>query len=257
MSLKHYLRMAYKEARLTSEADLSTVQHLDGILQSDHENLVLVYGGSFNPPHRGHLDVLLSGLRPEVAAIAIVILPSEDYHLRHKVANSHPDFFLQQKRRVDILSAISSILKDKLAFSHLIGPDKLSLRDPLAIFPYELPRLLVTNKARHVAAQFLPGGKPVIWDGFGDRSRCSPDYGNEYEGRESGQAEIVLWTCTGVGDSIPVKRGYYLQFTKAVSADIKSTDLRGALIQSHLLDEASLDKLSAKDLLVILAPILM
>jgi hypothetical protein len=209
MSLKHYMRMAYKEARLTSEADLSTVQHLDGTLQSDHENLVLVYGGSFNPPHRGHLDVLLSGLRPEVAAIAIVILPSEDYHLRHKVANTHPAFFLQQKRRADILSAIPSIPKAnkvwvwtntwypfkpftealvrltradgfKLAFSHLIGPDNLSLRDPLAIFPYELPRILVTNKARHVAAQFLPGGKPAIWDGFGDWSRCTPDYGNGY-----------------------------------------------------------------------------
>lgn len=280
MSLQHYLQMAYKEVHLTSEAELSMMQHLNGTLQSDRENLILVYGGSFNPPHRGHIDVLLSGLRPEIAAVAIVILPSEDFHLRNKVANSHPDFFLHQKRRADIWNAIPSIPRARvwvwtstwypfkpftealvrstkadgfnLAFSHLIGPDNLNPRDPLMILPYELPRVLVTNKARQVAAQFLPDGKPAMWNGFGEWSRLMHDYGHGLDDRGVGQAEVVLWTCTGVGD----RRGYYLQYSKPVSADINSTNLRRALIQNHLLDEASLNQLSTKALLKLLAPIL-
>ncbi|KAE9962990.1 hypothetical protein EG327_001737, partial [Venturia inaequalis] len=79
MSLKHYLRMAQKEVHLTGKAELDSVQHLDVNLQYERNNLILVYGGSFNPPHRGHIDVLLSGLRPEVGALAIVVLPCEDY----------------------------------------------------------------------------------------------------------------------------------------------------------------------------------
>lgn len=200
MSLQHYLQAAYKEVRLTSEAATSPLKHLTGTLRADRENLILVYGGSFNPPHRGHVDVLLSGLRPEVAAVAIVVLPSEDFHLRHKVANSHPDFFLERHRRADIWKAIPSIPKEMVwvwsttwypfkpfteavvrltkadgfdvAFSHLIGPDNLDLGDPLMILPYRLSRILVTNKARHIATQFRPDGKPALWQGFGEWSRC-------------------------------------------------------------------------------------
>jgi hypothetical protein len=66
----------------------------------------------------------------------------------------------------------------------------------------------------------------------------------------------VLWTCTGVGDSNSEKKGYYLQFAKSASADINSTNLQWTLIQSHLLDEASLNQLSTEALLELLAPVL-
>lgn len=200
MSLKQYLHKAYKEARLTTEVDLSPIQHLTGNLQMDCDNLILVYGGSFNPPHRGHIDVLLSGLRPEVAAVGIVVLPSEDFHLRNKVAKSHPGFFLHMKRRADIWDAIPSIPKDrvwvwtstwypfktvidalvrltnadgfKVSFSNMIGPDNLNLEDPLNILPYKFDTVLVTNKARNVASQFLSDGRLGKWDGFGEWTRC-------------------------------------------------------------------------------------
>lgn len=60
----------------------------------------------------------------------------------------------------------------------------------------------------------------------------------------------------GISDSNVGKRGYYLQYARPASVDINSTSLRGALIQSHLLDEASLNQLSTGALLEILAPIL-
>jgi len=50
---------------------------------------------------------------------------------------------------------------------------------------------------------------------------------------------------------------YDLQYAKPVSADINSTNLRRALVQSHLLDEASLNQLSTETaLLELLVPIL-
>lgn len=198
MSLKTYLKKAYIEVHLTWEAVLSSIEHLEVTLQHDRENLILVYGGSFNPPHSGHIDVLHSGLRPEVGAQAIIILPCEDYLLRNKMVNDRSNFFLHMQRRAEIWSAIPSIPKDrilvwnnnyfafkamvealirltevdgfKVAFSHMIGPDNLRLHDPLMVLPYIYPRILVTNKARHLQTHFMPDGTPVMWDGFGEWS---------------------------------------------------------------------------------------
>lgn len=197
MSLKRYLELAYKDAQLTSDAALGSLQRITGTLSRDSDNLVLVYGGSFNPPHRGHVDVLFSLLRPEVAALAVVVLPSEDFHLRHKVANKYPGFFLRQDRKVAVWEALRSIPRDRvwvwgstwypfapfaralvrlaaadgyrLTLSHVIGPDNLVLTDALSMdIPCALPSMLVTNRARHVAAHFLPEGRPRPWDGFGE-----------------------------------------------------------------------------------------
>lgn len=197
MSLQHYLRKAYEAALLSSDDMTSTVRDITGTLQRDGENLVLVYGGSFNPPHRGHLDILSALLHPKLAALAVVILPSEDFHLRHKMTNSHPGFFLRQKRRADIWEALPQVPRDKvwvwrstwypfepftealvrltrqdgfkLVLSHVIGPDILNTGDPLSMdIPCALPRMLVTNRGRNVSGQFLSDGRPVRWAGFKD-----------------------------------------------------------------------------------------
>lgn len=275
MSLQHYLQLAYKESRLTSAADLAAFQHLTGTLQRGRENLILVYGGSFNPPHRGHIDVLLSGLAPSVGALGIVVLPSEDFHLRHKVAKSHPEFFLRMERRAEIWAAIvpphsrdrvwvwastwypfktftDALVRltkadgFELAFSHLIGPDNVNPDDPLDILPYRLPRILVSNRGRHVATGFSSDGSPTVWKGFGGWSRCA---------NEKGQAEdsdTVLWTCVGADGA----RGYYLQSAGPAYADISSTNLREMFVRSQGLDEGRLNQLSTETLLGFLAPML-
>ncbi|KAE8372778.1 hypothetical protein BDV26DRAFT_297525, partial [Aspergillus bertholletiae] len=199
MSLKQYIEQSLKAVRLTSPSDLNKIQNLDVALQADCENLIIIYGGSFNPPHKGHLEVLLSGLHPELGAAAVLVLPSEDFHLRHKLANNHLEFFLSQDRRADLLDALPGIPKDRVwvwsstwyplkpfmetlvrltradgfqvAFAHLVGPDNLNLQNPLDIYPYELPRMVVSNKARYVAEHFRGNGRPVVWTGFGEWSR--------------------------------------------------------------------------------------
>ena len=150
--------MAYRDVSLTGDADIRSFEGIESNLQPECENFILVYGGSFNPPHRGHIDVLLSGLRPEIGALAIIILPPEDYLLRHKMAKTDSNFFLTMQRRADLWAAISSVPRDKtwvwtntfppfglmaealirltkkdglhLTFSYIIGPDNLNRKDP-------------------------------------------------------------------------------------------------------------------------------
>lgn len=109
MSLRLYLETAYKEVLLSSEVALSSPQRPDCRLRKDHENLSLVYGGSFNPTHCGHMDVLLSPLDPVVKAVAIAVLPSENFHLRHKLAN-----ITTRRQRADLWASMPTVPKNKV-----------------------------------------------------------------------------------------------------------------------------------------------
>lgn len=67
---------------------------------------------------------------------------------------------------------------------------------------------------------------------------------------------VVLWTCRAIEGGIPGTMGHYLQFPSSTCADVNSTSLRGALIQSHSLDEVRLNQLSTEALIELLGPVL-
>ncbi|VTT59391.1 unnamed protein product [Fusarium fujikuroi] len=285
MSLRPYLEAAYREVRLSTEVALNPLQKLDCHLKKGQDNLILVYGGSFNPPHRGHLDVLLSALHPAVNAAAVVVLPSEDFHLRHKLANSHPEFFMSRKTRAALWAEMPQVPRNKvwiwsetwypfytfmgaaqrlceedgykIVFSHLIGPDNLNRADALNNLPYRLPRILVTNKARHVPSQFLPNGQPTKWKGFGEWLPQKMAYNDQNGKLEETAEEATLWTCRGTDSLAQPTMGYYLDFAKRpTGSDINSTAMRRDLLERHSLDEEILAQLSTVDLLSILEPVL-
>lgn len=59
-------------------------------LDPSRTNVILVYHGSFNPPHRGHLAVLWHAyhqLAQDLNIIAAIIRPSQDDRLRFKYRN--------------------------------------------------------------------------------------------------------------------------------------------------------------------------
>ncbi|KAG5745733.1 hypothetical protein H9Q70_011561 [Fusarium xylarioides] len=285
MSLRAYLEAAYKEVRLSTETALNPLQKLDCHLKKGQDNLILVYGGSFNPPHRGHMDVLLSALHPVVNAAAVVVLPSEDFHLRHKLAKSHPEFFMSRKTRAALWAEMPQVPRSKvwiwsetwypfftfmeaaqrlceadgykIVFSHLIGPDNLKRADALNNLPYRLPRILVTNKARHVPSQFLPNGQPTKWKGFGEWLPQKMACDNQNGLLEEAAEEATLWTCRGTDSLGQGTMGYYLDFARRpTGSDINSTAMRRDLLERHSLDEEILGQLSTTDLLSILEPVL-
>jgi len=211
--LKVYLQKAYEEVGLASDAEGTTIQDLAAELKSNAENLILVYSGAFNPPHQGHVDVIRSGLRLDLAAVAIVILPSDDQYAKDKVVGKHPYFFLNQRRRADIWQASALFPKTrvwvwrntkplfysfaesllrltktdsyKLEFGRLDGPDNLNIQNPFAyVYREGFRRMVVTNKARHLQSHFGPDNKPLKWNGCGDWSvwQGSPDgeYTHQY-----------------------------------------------------------------------------
>ncbi|CEI41870.1 hypothetical protein FVEN_g3804 [Fusarium venenatum] len=285
MSLRPYFEAAFREVRLSTETALNPLQKLDCHLKKGQDNLILVYGGSFNPPHRGHLDVLLSALHPLVNAVAVVVLPSEDFHLRHKLANSHPEFFMSRKTRAALWAEMPQVPKDnvwiwsetwypfltfmeaahrlcetdgyKIVFSHLIGPDNLNRADALNNLPYRLPRILVTNKARHEPSQFLPSGQPTTWKGFGEWIPQKMTFDGKNGQPEEEAEEANLWTCRGIDSLGQQTMGYYLDIAKKpTGSDINSTSMRRDLLERHSLNEDILSQLSTTDILSILEPIL-
>ncbi|KAF5546724.1 Rossmann-like alpha beta alpha sandwich fold [Fusarium napiforme] len=277
MSLRPYLESTYREVRFSTDTALHPLQKLDCHLKKGQDNLILVYGGSFNPPHRGHLDVLLSALHPVINAVVVVVLPSEDFHLRHKLKDSHPEFF--RKPRAALWAEMPQVPRsrvwiwsetwypiftfmeaaqrlceadsNKIVFSHLIVPDNLNRADALNNLPYRLPRLLVNNKAQHVPSQFLPNGQPTKWKGFGEWLLLKMAFDDQ------AAEEATLWTCRGTDSLGQQTMGYYLDFAKRpTGSDINSTAMRRNLLERNSLDEEILGQLSTADLLSILEPVL-
>ncbi|KAF5671855.1 Rossmann-like alpha beta alpha sandwich fold [Fusarium denticulatum] len=277
--------MVSKRLHLYIDGAYSIPAKLDCHLKKGQDNLILVYGGSFNPPHRGHLDVLLSALHPVVNAVAVAVLPSEDFHLRHKLKDSHPEFFMSRKARAALWAEMPQVPRSKvwiwsetwypfftfmeaaqrlceadgykIVFSHLIGPDNLNRSDALNNLPYRLPRILVTNKALHVPSQFLPNGQPTKWKGFGEWLPQKLTCHDQNEQLEEQVEEATLWTCRGTDSLGQQTMGYYLDFAKRpTGSDINSTAMRRDLLERHSLDEGILAQLSTADLLSILEPVL-
>lgn len=71
-------------------------------LRSRGVNRILLYPGSFNPPHRGHVDLLThvyNNAGDDLRIVAAIIIPIDDYKLRNKTANDVNPIILDKEQR--------------------------------------------------------------------------------------------------------------------------------------------------------------
>jgi len=78
------------------------ITHPSPTLRSDRINSILVYPGSFNPPHRGHFELLRHGFMKsgrDMNIIAAVVLPLDDESLVKKlIGHKSPLIFTKAER---------------------------------------------------------------------------------------------------------------------------------------------------------------
>lgn len=107
--LEHYIVLA-EQASLGSEAPSRpqnrVFERANGVqgpvLRSDHENRILIYPGSFNPPHQGHASLLWHAyLATDAHTIAVLILNMDTSSLGEKTATEEDgkEFLLTVQQR--------------------------------------------------------------------------------------------------------------------------------------------------------------
>ncbi|RDA89138.1 hypothetical protein CP532_2213 [Ophiocordyceps camponoti-leonardi (nom. inval.)] len=82
-------------------------------------NRLLLYPGSFNPPHRGHEALLQHVLRVDTSLLGAVIVLTDDEKLANKNRHDHRPFLLTKAKRVSLWRGASSTL----------GPDRVWIFD--------------------------------------------------------------------------------------------------------------------------------
>ncbi|KAI4631814.1 uncharacterized protein J4E87_002520 [Alternaria ethzedia] len=78
--LEYYIRLASKSMSLPTPSDsyFTSPEHAP-VLHRNRENKIIMYTGSFNPPHLGHLELAFhTFLRSSSTTIAVVFLPFRD-----------------------------------------------------------------------------------------------------------------------------------------------------------------------------------
>lgn len=101
------IRLATEQRSVAVEADepvfLTQKQTGRSFLSAEGRNRVLIFPGTFNPPHIGHLQLLDSVLQDAMGPLAIravIVFPHDDYPVRQKVEQEELPFCLEKKARV-------------------------------------------------------------------------------------------------------------------------------------------------------------
>ena len=96
----------YNEGRFPREHIFDYgIAHGAPVLERGHTNRILVYPGSFNPPHNGHVALLRQALHnsgSDLNIIAAIILPLDDDSLEKKFAAQPGTLILTKKQRATL-----------------------------------------------------------------------------------------------------------------------------------------------------------
>jgi hypothetical protein len=79
------------------------ISHYPPCLRSERTNRILLYPGSFNPPHHGHLELLHHVFaRSGCDIVAAILIPLDDNRLIRKCRAVGEDLILFKKQRVEL-----------------------------------------------------------------------------------------------------------------------------------------------------------
>jgi Cytidylyltransferase-like len=183
------------KARLRSSSDKREIP----LLSKNRVNRVLVYPGSFNPPHVGHLSVLRHAFEssPDLNIVAGIIRPMPVEHIKGKNFQSGRCLVLSEKQRLELwkrdvrfpawaFALKSTELREEIAnaakkdgyeilYIGLGGPDIWDFRSPYRHVCRRYAKNLISNAARR--ASFLgPDGVPQPFNGYTTWQRLELDF---------------------------------------------------------------------------------
>jgi hypothetical protein len=185
-TFSQYLHSVYpddsRKARLRSGSDKRGIP----LLSKDRVNRVLVYPGSFNPPHVGYLSVLRHAFEssPDLNVVAGIVLPLAVERIEKKNYWSGRCLVLSREQRselwkrdarfpawafapnykssVELMEKIANAAKKdgyEILYMELCGPDNWDFSRPRQHVYEVIPEVLISDAAR--SAPFLgPDGVP-------------------------------------------------------------------------------------------------
>lgn len=178
MPLEPYIRRAYNIPESTQIFPSGPGYH-PPMLQKGVDNRILLYRGSFNPPHQGHLDLLRTTLfssPPDLNIIAAVIFALDDDDVKDKFSDEPGTLILTMDQRIRLWKEwaidrtwvttvdyddyddrfstrlVKKAKKDgfKIKFTSLRGADYVSFEDTPGLYWKGCREAIVSNTGREV-----------------------------------------------------------------------------------------------------------